>query len=167
MFFVFAAAVLIVTGSVALLAVIGTRWMLAAAFAIHVAMTTVVMLTISHVMTAAPPFSHQVRTPATEGLRPAPPRRSAVADVALFFHLLGVLLFTVGIILAGAAFEYARRREQPAEIALLLGLTRIGVGLVVFGALLTSAADCGWCTSSTSATPPAVSPPRSSCILQR
>jgi uncharacterized membrane protein len=57
-------------------------------------------------------------------------------DVALFFHLLGALLFVSGIVLAGAAFEAARRRERPAEIALLLGLTRIGVVLVGVGALL-------------------------------
>ena len=57
-------------------------------------------------------------------------------DVALFFHLLGALLFVAGIIVAGAAFEVARRRERPSEIALLLGLTRIGVVLVGIGALL-------------------------------
>lgn len=39
-------------------------------------------------------------------------------DVALFFHLLGALLFVAGIVLAGVAFEVARRRERPAEIAL-------------------------------------------------
>jgi uncharacterized membrane protein len=59
-----------------------------------------------------------------------------MADVALFFHLLGALLFVAGIVLAGVAFEVARRRGQPAEIALLLGLTRIGVVLVAVGALL-------------------------------
>jgi uncharacterized membrane protein len=57
-------------------------------------------------------------------------------DVALFFHLLGALLFAAGMVLAGVAFEAARRRERPAEIALLLGLTRIGVVLVAIGALL-------------------------------
>jgi uncharacterized membrane protein len=57
-------------------------------------------------------------------------------DVALFFHMLGALLFVAGIVLAGAAFEAARRREQPAEISVLLGLTRIGVVLVGVGALL-------------------------------
>jgi uncharacterized membrane protein len=57
-------------------------------------------------------------------------------ELALFFHLLGALLFIAGIILAGVAFEAARRRQQPAEIALLLGLTRVGVGLVGIGALL-------------------------------
>ncbi len=57
-------------------------------------------------------------------------------NVALFLHLLGALLFVAGIILAGAAFEAARRRELPAEIALLLAMTRIGVLLVAVGALL-------------------------------
>jgi uncharacterized membrane protein len=57
-------------------------------------------------------------------------------DVALFFHLLAALLFVAGIVLAGAAFEVARRHKRPAEIALLLGLTRIGVVLVGIGALL-------------------------------
>ena len=57
-------------------------------------------------------------------------------NVALFLHLFGSLLFVSGIVLAGVAFEAARRREQPAEIALLLGLTRIGVLLVAVGGLL-------------------------------
>ena len=61
---------------------------------------------------------------------------AAVFDLALFFHLLGALLFFAGIILAGVAFEVARRRERPSDIALLLGLTRIGVVLVGAGALL-------------------------------
>jgi uncharacterized membrane protein len=59
-----------------------------------------------------------------------------VADVALFLHLLGALLFVAGMVVAGVAFEAARRRERPCEIALLLGLTRIGVALVGAGALL-------------------------------
>ena len=37
---------------------------------------------------------------------------------------------------ASAAFEAARRRQTPAEIALLLGLTRVGVLLVAVGGLL-------------------------------
>jgi uncharacterized membrane protein len=57
-------------------------------------------------------------------------------ELALFFHLLGALLFVAGIILAGVAFEAARRRQWPADIALLLGLTRVGVVLVGIGALL-------------------------------
>jgi uncharacterized membrane protein len=49
------------------------------------------------------------------------------------------MLFIAGIVLAGAAFEVARRREQPAEIALVLSLTRIGVLLVAAGGLLAGA----------------------------
>jgi uncharacterized membrane protein len=57
-------------------------------------------------------------------------------NVALFFHLLGALLFVAGIVVAGVAFEAARRRHRPEDIALLLGLTRVGVALVGAGAVL-------------------------------
>lgn len=57
-------------------------------------------------------------------------------EVALFFHLLGAFSFVAGTIVAGVAFESARRRRTPAEIALLLGLSRIGVLLVALGTLL-------------------------------
>jgi uncharacterized membrane protein len=57
-------------------------------------------------------------------------------NVALFFHIVGALLFVAGIVVAGVAFEAARRRDRPAEIALLLGLARTGVPLVVVGGLL-------------------------------
>ena len=57
-------------------------------------------------------------------------------DVALFFHLLGAFSFIAGTIVAGVAFETARRQKTPAEIALLLGLSRIGVLLVALGTLL-------------------------------
>jgi uncharacterized membrane protein len=57
-------------------------------------------------------------------------------DVALFFHLLGAFAFVAGTIVAGVAFETARRRTTPAEIALLLSLSRIGVLLVAVGTLL-------------------------------
>lgn len=57
-------------------------------------------------------------------------------EIALFLHLLGALLFVSGIVVAGVAFEAARRREAPAEVALLLGLTRVGVLLVAAGGLL-------------------------------
>jgi len=56
--------------------------------------------------------------------------------VALFFHLIGVLLFVAGIGLAGVAFEVGRRQTRPGEIALLLGMTRTGVLLVGVGSLL-------------------------------
>jgi hypothetical protein len=50
MFFVFTAAVLISTAAVALIAVVGTWWVLGVGFAVHVTMTAVVTLTIVHVM---------------------------------------------------------------------------------------------------------------------
>ena len=56
--------------------------------------------------------------------------------VALFFHILGVLLFVSGIVLAGATWEVARRREDPGQIALVLGLARIGAALVGPGSLV-------------------------------
>jgi uncharacterized membrane protein len=62
-----------------------------------------------------------------------------VDNVALFFHLLGAFLLVGGTVVAGVAFEAARRRDNPREIALLLGLTRIGVLLVAAGTLLTLA----------------------------
>jgi uncharacterized membrane protein len=58
-----------------------------------------------------------------------------IEDVALFFHLLGAFLLISGMAIAGVGFEAARRRDEPAEIALLLGLTRIGVLLVGVGTL--------------------------------
>jgi uncharacterized membrane protein len=61
---------------------------------------------------------------------------AATADWALFFHLIGAFLFVGGVIVAGVAFEAARLRRRPEEIALLLGLTRVGVLLVALGAVL-------------------------------
>ena len=40
------------------------------------------------------------------------------------------------MILAGVAYEAARRRPRTTEIALLLGLTRVGVVLVALGGLM-------------------------------
>jgi uncharacterized membrane protein len=60
-------------------------------------------------------------------------------ELALLLHIIGAVLFAAGIALAGSGFELARRRQRPAEIALLLGLTRIGVVLVGAGALLLAA----------------------------
>lgn len=60
-------------------------------------------------------------------------------NVAFFCHILGVLAFVAGIVLAGAAYEAARRRDTPGEIALLLGLTRVGVALVGVGGLVAGA----------------------------
>ena len=53
--------------------------------------------------------------------------------IALFFHLLGAFSLVAGLVVAAVAFETARRRTTPREIALLLGLSRIGVLMVVAG----------------------------------
>lgn len=57
-------------------------------------------------------------------------------EVALFFHILGAFLFAGGAIVAGVAFEAARKRDDPRDVAVLLGLTRAGVALVGVGGLL-------------------------------
>ncbi len=57
-------------------------------------------------------------------------------DVALFAHLLGAFLLVSGTAVAGAAFEAGRRRESAVEIAVLLGLARIGAVLVGSGLVL-------------------------------
>jgi uncharacterized membrane protein len=59
-----------------------------------------------------------------------------VEAAALFGHLVGALAFVSGVTLAGVAFESARRRSEPAEIELLLRLSRIGAALVGAGMLL-------------------------------
>ena len=64
------------------------------------------------------------------------PVAAAATEWALFFHLLGAFLLVAGVIVAGVAFEAARRRRRPSEIALLLGLARIGVLLVASGTLI-------------------------------
>ena len=61
---------------------------------------------------------------------------AAAEDWALFFHLLGAFLFVGGLLVAGVAFEAARRRRRPDEIALLLGVSRVGVLVVGLGTVL-------------------------------
>ncbi|HWB69449.1 MAG TPA: DUF2269 family protein [Solirubrobacterales bacterium] len=63
-------------------------------------------------------------------------------NVALFLHLLGALAFVAGIVVAGVAFEAARRQRLAADVALLLGLTRFGVALVGIGGTMLLA--CGF-----------------------
>ena len=58
---------------------------------------------------------------------------ASATDWALLGHLLGAFLLVGGVVVAGVAFEAARRRRSPREIALLLGLTRVGVLLVAVG----------------------------------
>ncbi|HET6869257.1 MAG TPA: hypothetical protein VFH80_25330 [Solirubrobacteraceae bacterium] len=67
MFVIFIAAVLSVTGAVALVALVGGWWMLGGAFAIHVLMTTLVVVTIARVMDG--------RASTTAGRRPAADHR--------------------------------------------------------------------------------------------
>jgi len=55
---------------------------------------------------------------------------------ALFVHLVGVLLFAGGLTVAAVGFESARRRSEPGEIAVLLGVSRWGVALVTVGGAL-------------------------------
>lgn len=64
---------------------------------------------------------------------------STTYKVALVLHLLGVITFVSGIAAAGLAFEVARRRRAPAEVALVLSIARIGALLVVTGTLLIAA----------------------------
>jgi uncharacterized membrane protein len=60
-------------------------------------------------------------------------------NVALFFHLLGALLFFAGVVVAGVTFELARRRTIAADVAALLGASRIGAIVVGAGGLLAGA----------------------------
>jgi len=57
-------------------------------------------------------------------------------EVALFGHLVGVLAFVSGLVVAAVVFEAARRREAPAEISALLAVARFGVIFVLGGAVL-------------------------------
>jgi uncharacterized membrane protein len=61
---------------------------------------------------------------------------ASAEGIALFFHILGGFVFVGGAIVAAVALEAARRRSQPAQIALLLMLTRVGVRLVACGGLV-------------------------------
>lgn len=55
---------------------------------------------------------------------------------ALLGHLLGAMLFVAGVVVAGTLFEVARRSQSPRDIAVLLGVTRVGVVLVALGGLM-------------------------------
>ena len=57
-------------------------------------------------------------------------------DLALCFHLLGAFSLVSGTVVAAVGFESARRRSTCTEIALLLGLARVGAALVGGGTLL-------------------------------
>jgi uncharacterized membrane protein len=70
-----------------------------------------------------------------------PYKLRSLDEVALFLHLVGVVTLFSGMVVAAVGLAAARRRERP-EVALLLGLTRIGVVLVAGGLVLTVA--CGF-----------------------
>jgi uncharacterized membrane protein len=59
-------------------------------------------------------------------------------ELALCMHLLGAFSLASGTVVAGEAFEVARRRQRCAEIAVLLGVARIGAVLVIGATLLAS-----------------------------
>ena len=65
-----------------------------------------------------------------------PEHDSAAAQWALFFHLVGAFSLVGGAIVAAVAFERARRRERPGEVAALLGVARTGVLFVGVGSAL-------------------------------
>jgi hypothetical protein len=72
-FVVFSAAVLLVTGAVALLAVVGSWWILGAAFAVHVGVTAVVTFAVVHAMggrSVAIPESGDQAVPSPRVVRP-------------------------------------------------------------------------------------------------
>jgi uncharacterized membrane protein len=78
----------------------------------------------AHVPPRADPASSSINGAVTE------------RDWALLLHLAGVLLLFSGMAVAAVAHAGARRRTTPGEVAALLGMTRSGVALVVFGGLL-------------------------------
>lgn len=79
MFVIFTAAVLIVTGTVAIVALVNTWWILGVAFAVHLVMTGTVLITIVSVMDGRASASAH-RPPAQS--RPGETRRPAPTKVA-------------------------------------------------------------------------------------
>lgn len=57
-------------------------------------------------------------------------------ELLLVAHILGAFLLFGGALVAGVLFEAAARRERPSEVALLLGLARVGAAVVLVGAAL-------------------------------
>lgn len=51
------------------------------------------------------------------------------------FHVLAAFLMVAGALVAGLLHLAAVRRERPSEVALLLGLTRVGVVATGLGAI--------------------------------
>src|SRR5262245_58164217 len=57
-------------------------------------------------------------------------------QLPLLLHTLGAFSLIAGRVGAGVSFEAARRRPTPSDIAVQLGLSRVGVGLVGLGMVL-------------------------------
>jgi uncharacterized membrane protein len=57
-------------------------------------------------------------------------------DLALLVHLVGVVFLFSGMSIAGALHTAARRQERPSQVAVLLGVTRVGVLFVGAGGVL-------------------------------
>jgi uncharacterized membrane protein len=57
-------------------------------------------------------------------------------NIALFFHLLGALIFFAGVVVAGVTFELARRSARAADVAALLAASRVGAIVVGGGGVL-------------------------------
>ena len=132
MLVIFTGAVLFVTGAVALLALVGSWWMLGVAFAIHAATTAVRVLTILHVM-AGPMRAIRVGRPTladtdsspgpssrsggSAGVSsPRPPRTGAVrarADITTS----GAGASTQAAIVAGVTSAPASVRDTPGVAA--------------------------------------------------
>jgi len=60
-------------------------------------------------------------------------------ELALSLHLFGAFTLVSGTVVAIVGFEAARRRTSCSEIALALGLARVGALLVVAGVVLAGA----------------------------
>ena len=60
-------------------------------------------------------------------------------DLALCLHLMGAFTLVSGAAVAAVGFEAARRRATSSEIAVMLGMARVGAVLVVGGALVAGA----------------------------
>ncbi len=83
MFAVFSAAVLFVTGAVALLALFGSWWMLGAAFAVHAATTAVVTYVVIHAMSRTPVA---INRPSAQDVHDTSRRRGRPQRAALAAH---------------------------------------------------------------------------------
>ena len=57
-------------------------------------------------------------------------------QIGILAHLIGVILFFAGVAIAAVVVSAARSRENPSEIALILGLARHGAILLAAGGVI-------------------------------